>query len=219
MNVDLGFKRDHLLTFSLPVPPAPPGSRPDQHVLSAAHREGRSRARCPVGLGLDGDAGSGTNFGMPFELAGKPSPTGPARPGAGFNMVSPEYFRTFGITMDRGRPFNEQDRAGGLPVAVVNAAFAKKFLADVNPLEQRIVVEQLIPGVTRLGRRSNGRSSASIASPERRTPGTGSRRSTSFRAKPLAGASRGPHDGQPRQCPTPSPRWFTPSMPTFPWRT
>ena len=66
-------------------------------------------------------------------------------------MVTPQYFRTFGIQMDRGRAFTEADRAGSPPVAVVNQAFAKKFLADVDPLAQRIVVEQLIPGVTKLG--------------------------------------------------------------------
>ena len=36
-------------------------------------------------------------------------------------------------------------------MAVVNEAFAKKYLAGVDPLRQQIVVEQLIPGVTKLG--------------------------------------------------------------------
>lgn len=66
-------------------------------------------------------------------------------------MVSPQYFRTFGITMDKGRDFSEQDVAGSVPVAIVNEAFVKKFLADGDPLRQRISVEQLIPGVTKLG--------------------------------------------------------------------
>src|SRR5260370_29848661 len=53
--------------------------------------------------------------------------------------------------MDKGRAFTEQDTAGGLPVAVVNETFAKKYLSNVDPLTQRIVVDQLIPGVTKLG--------------------------------------------------------------------
>jgi putative ABC transport system permease protein len=36
-------------------------------------------------------------------------------------------------------------------VAVVNEDFVKEFLKGTNPLEQRVVVEQLIPGVTKLG--------------------------------------------------------------------
>ena len=53
--------------------------------------------------------------------------------------------------MAQGRALNDQDRAGGVQVAVVNENFAKKFLAGVDPLSQRILVEQLIPGVTKLG--------------------------------------------------------------------
>src|SRR5439155_16832548 len=54
----------------------------------------------------------GTNFGMPFYLAGQAVDDPSARPGAGFNMVTPEYFRTFEIRMIAGRTFREQDAAG-----------------------------------------------------------------------------------------------------------
>ena len=57
-----------------------------------------------------------------------PSPSPGRRPGAGVNMVTPAYFETFGIGMRRGRAFTERDRAGSLPVAIVNEAFVKRFL-------------------------------------------------------------------------------------------
>jgi putative ABC transport system permease protein len=38
-----------------------------------------------------------------------------------------------------------------VPVAVVNETFLKKYLSKVDPLTQRVIVEQLIPGVTKLG--------------------------------------------------------------------
>jgi cell division protein FtsX len=38
-----------------------------------------------------------------------------------------------------------------VPVAVVNDTFVKRFLPGVDPLSQRLVIEQLIPGVTKLG--------------------------------------------------------------------
>jgi ABC-type antimicrobial peptide transport system permease subunit len=53
--------------------------------------------------------------------------------------------------MQRGRSFTEKDSAGAAHVAIVNDAFVRQYLADVDPLQQRIVVEQLIPGVTKLG--------------------------------------------------------------------
>jgi predicted permease len=94
----------------------------------------------------------GVNFGMPFQIAGKPNIADPsARPGAGFSMITPEYFKTFGMSMERGRSFTDQDVAGGVPVAVVNETFVKKFLNGLDPLTQTILVEQIVPGITKLG--------------------------------------------------------------------
>jgi len=56
----------------------------------------------------------GTNFGMPFNLAGQVVDDPSSRQGAGFNMVTPEYFRTFGIRMMQGRELSSQDAAGSL---------------------------------------------------------------------------------------------------------
>jgi putative ABC transport system permease protein len=91
------------------------------------------------------------NFGRPFQIVGKEVEDLSHRPSVGFDMVTPEYFHVFGIHMEQGRAFTDQDRAGGVPVAVVNQAFAKEFFSGVNPLTQRILVEQLIPNVTQIG--------------------------------------------------------------------
>ena len=94
---------------------------------------------------------NGTSFGMPFTIVGKPVKDPGQRPGAGFNQVTPEYFKTFGIRMTKGRAFTEQDRAGSVPVAIVNDVFVSRYLKGVDPLTQRLSIEQLIPGVTKLG--------------------------------------------------------------------
>ena len=89
---------------------------------------------------------------MPFTIVGKPAFSDPSmRPGAGFGMVTPDFFKTFGIHLENGRTFNEQDTASSVKVAVVNEEFVKEFLKGTDPLQQRISVEQLIPGVTKLG--------------------------------------------------------------------
>src|SRR6185503_10356375 len=49
--------------------------------------------------------------------------------------------------MDKGRAFTREDRAGGVRVAVVNQTFANKYLAGLDPLTQRLKIEELIPGV------------------------------------------------------------------------
>jgi putative ABC transport system permease protein len=151
-RVDLGFRQDHILTFFLPVK-NDRFAHPEQ--INVFYREMLDKIGALPGI-TAGSASTGmpiigVNFGMPFNLAGQAVEDPSSRPGAGFNMVTPEYFRTFGIRMLQGRPFTDRDAAGGFPVAVVNETFAKKYLSNVDPLTQRVVVEQLIPGVTKLG--------------------------------------------------------------------
>jgi predicted permease len=151
-HVDLGFKSDHLLTFFLPVPD---GRLTESPQIVAFYQQLHDRITALPGVtsmtAAEGMPLQGVNFGMPFIIEGKNVDDPSQRPGAGFNMVTPEYFQTFGIRFDKGRPLNEQDRAGAVNVAVVNEAFAKKFFTGVDPLAQRILVEQLVPGVTKLG--------------------------------------------------------------------
>src|SRR5260370_1917405 len=151
-RVDLGFRQDHILTFYLLVTndrfAKPELNNAFYHLLidKIGALPGITAVSASTGMHI-----IGTNFGMPFHLAGQAVDDPSSRPGAGFNMVTPEYFRTFGIRMITGRAFTEQDVAGGVPAAVVNETFLKKYLSKVDPLTQRVVVEQLIPGVTKLG--------------------------------------------------------------------
>jgi predicted permease len=151
-NADLGFRTERLLTFSLPVPrgrltePAQIEQFYHQLIDRLEAVPGVRSASVSTGMPVNG-----TSFGMPFYIAGKPVKDPGQRPGAGFNMVTPGYFKTFGIRISRGREFTEQDRTGSVPVAIVNDTFVKRFLPGVDPLAQRLVIEQLIPGVTKLG--------------------------------------------------------------------
>ena len=151
-HVELGFRTDHLLTFDLPVPHDQLTSADE---INSFYRQLLDRIKALPGVSAvsvsTGMPLRGTGFGMPFQIVGKTVDDPSKRPGAGFNMVTPEYFRTFGIRLDQGREFTDQDLAGGAPVALVNEIFVKRYLEGVNPLTQRIAVEQLIPGVTKLG--------------------------------------------------------------------
>ncbi len=151
-NVDLGFRTDHLTAFQLPVQVEPTAAAEE---ISAIHSRLLDRIAAVPGIAsVSASTGMpvrGTSFGMPFTIVGKPVDDPSKRAGAGFNMVSPAYYWTFGIQIIRGRTFTDQDRLGTQPVAIVNETFAKRYFPDVDPLTQRIVVEQLIPGATRLG--------------------------------------------------------------------
>jgi putative ABC transport system permease protein len=89
---------------------------------------------------------------MPFTIVGKPAFNDPSmRPNTSFGMVTPDFFKTFGVRIVNGRSFTDQDTASSVKVAVVNEEFVKKYFKDVDALQQRVSVEQLIPGVTKLG--------------------------------------------------------------------
>jgi putative ABC transport system permease protein len=152
-QIDLGIRTDHVLTFFLPVS----DSRPkDPKLITAYYRDilahidavpGVSSAAATTGM-----PPYGGGFGMPFTLEGGPTFTDPSkRPDTGFGMVTTDYFKTFGIQIESGRAFTEQDTAASVPVAVVNQDFVRKYLQGKNPLLQHVLVEQLFPGVTKLG--------------------------------------------------------------------
>jgi predicted permease len=153
LSVDLGIRTDHILTFYLQAPDSR-SKEPDQ-IISYYRRMMSSLQALPGVEHVTASTGrplEGLGFGMPFVIAGKAGVADPSqRPNTGFGMVTPDYFQTFGIRLVKGRFFNEQDTASSVKVAVVNEEFAHKYLQGTDPLQQRLLVEQLIPGVTRLG--------------------------------------------------------------------
>jgi putative ABC transport system permease protein len=152
-RVDLGVETTHIQTFSLPVPDARPK---DPRQITGYYQQMLASLKAVPGV-LDVSASTGlplqgTGFGMPFTIAGQPDYADPSqRPGTSFGMVTPDYFKTFGIQVMRGRAFTDQDNAGTVHVAMVNEEFVQKFFKDKDPLQQRINVEELVPGVTKLG--------------------------------------------------------------------
>jgi putative ABC transport system permease protein len=152
-QVDLGVSTTHIQTFFIPVPDARPK---DPVQIAAYYKQMVNRiAALPGALDVSVSTGlplQGPGFGMPFTIAGQPEFSDPSqRPGSAFGMVTPDYFKTYGIQVLRGRSFTDQDNAASVRVAMVNEEFAKKYFKDKDPLQQRLMVEELIPGVTKLG--------------------------------------------------------------------
>ncbi len=154
-HVDVGLKTDHVLTFFLNVP----GSRSnDPDGIIAYYRDilahitavpGVIHASAETGMPLYGGG-----FGMTVMLEGDPIDANPSQlPGTDFGLVTPDFFQTFGIRLVSGRAFTEQDTAASIKVAMVNQDFVNKFLKGKDPLHQRVLVEQIIPGVTKFGSR------------------------------------------------------------------
>jgi putative ABC transport system permease protein len=152
-HVDLGVRTDHVLTFGLPMNKGM-DYKPDQIIAYYQQilRRIESTAGVESAAAATGMPLRGAGFGMPFTIKGQADFADPSeRPGAGFGMVSPGYFNTYGVHLVKGRFFTEADNAGSVRVAVVNEQFVRHHLPDKNPIGQVLNVEQLIPGVQKLG--------------------------------------------------------------------
>lgn len=58
-----------------------------------------------------------------------------------FGIVGPDYLRTMGIPLRRGRDLAASDRRGAPPVVIVNEAFANRFWPGQNAIGRRISVD------------------------------------------------------------------------------
>ena len=151
-RVDLGVRTDHVLMFNLEQPDR---RFSDPKQIDAYYRQILDRIRATAGVSsaavVTGTPLLGTSDGMPFSVVGKPVTDFAQRPGSPFQSVTPGYFETFGIQVLRGRQFTDQDTASSMRVAMVNQQFVKQYLKGLDPLKQRLSIEQIIPGLPKLG--------------------------------------------------------------------
>jgi putative ABC transport system permease protein len=79
-------------------------------------------------------------FGLPFNIVGRPVDPTKGNPGAGWMNASPGYYKLFKIPVLRGREFNDHDTAAAPPVALINAELAKQYFPNQNPVGQQILI-------------------------------------------------------------------------------
>lgn len=151
-HLDLGFRSDHLLTFYLPVTK---GRLAESSQITSFYRQIADQIQTLPGVtAVSSSTGipfRGFFFGMPVQIAGNETPDAARQPSAVFNMVTPQFFKVFEIRLLQGRVFTDQDTEGNAPVAVINEEFARRYLAGKDPLSRHVLVQQLIPGVTKFG--------------------------------------------------------------------
>jgi putative ABC transport system permease protein len=81
-----------------------------------------------------------------FRIEGHVAPAGLDRTGsmnAAYQVVTPGFFRTMRIPIERGREFDERDTERGQWGIVINAAMARRFWPGEDALGQRVVVEMV----------------------------------------------------------------------------
>jgi putative ABC transport system permease protein len=152
-QVDLGVRVDHVLTFDLPMnkglnwPAEKIVAYYQQIVRSVQSAAGVESASAVTGMPLEGPG-----FGMGFTVVGQGDFNDPSQVrSAGFQAITPDYFKTFGIRVVRGRVFTDADDAQSPRVAMVNEEFVRQFLQGTEPIGQHVTVAQIIPGVRQMG--------------------------------------------------------------------
>ncbi len=85
-----------------------------------------------VAAGFTAPLGDPPNRGLRIE--GDPEPPPNQQPDAGFQIITPDYFKATGMTMAAGRSLLDTDRADSPAVTVVNQAFVARYFAGRNPI-------------------------------------------------------------------------------------
>jgi putative ABC transport system permease protein len=88
---------------------------------------------------------------MPMQVANRPVVDRANRQAGFFKIVSPSYFHALHIKLLQGRVLTNHDTKGAPPTIVINDRLAKRYFPEGNPVGQRILIQEIIPGKTGLG--------------------------------------------------------------------
>lgn len=139
-NVDIGMRRDHLLTLGTDLPRS---RYPDFPKRNAFFRAVLDKIRTIPGVTSVAYTSNLplTAFGNTsgYTLEGETRGDGRAQD-ALFRVVTPGFFQTIGASLREGRLFTDDDRANTTPVMVINETFANLHWPGQSPIGKRFHV-------------------------------------------------------------------------------
>jgi putative ABC transport system permease protein len=138
LRIDIGVHSDHVLTAVLQ---APKKTRSGSEI-NADNRHLLQQLKTIPGVL---DAALTTNLPLegynvfPFQIAGR-RVSKSSESTADFELVTPGYFQIFRAHLIKGRFLTDDDRAGSPPVVMVSDSFVHRYLANVDPLSQSLLL-------------------------------------------------------------------------------
>jgi putative ABC transport system permease protein len=137
VNVDAGFKSDHLLTMAINVP----GPYDTAGKRIGFYQRLIQRIEAVPGVVSVGGTTrlplGGANSTTQVAVEGR-IPAEGQWPEADFRRAVHRYFETMGVPVKRGRVFTDADRADAPPVVVINESLARKIFGDEDPIGRQI---------------------------------------------------------------------------------
>ena len=157
-HVDAGFTEHNVLTLRVPLPeakyPTPKtADDPRDPTGLAFYDQLLERVRALPGVRSATAAtllplGAGQGWGKFLSVEGRAADSIDKVPLVRFALVSPDYFRTFGVPLRQGRAFATDDKSTSQPVAIINETLARRFFPNENPIGKTIWMgppENLLP--------------------------------------------------------------------------
>lgn len=138
-DVDPGFRATNNTVFTVTLPEATYPRLEQQrlftqNLLAALQRiPGVAAAGGSFGLPL-----TDTRFSLSFTVEGRPEPTPETEPHAQVRVATPDFFRSMGIPLIRGRNIGPEDRYDAPPVLVVTEELARKYFPNEDPIGKRL---------------------------------------------------------------------------------
>jgi len=141
LNVDAGFRAEHVLTFELSLPST---RYPDRQHIAQFYEQALPRLRAVAGVESVaiteavpmGDVPEATVIRVPDH----PPVTGNTQPMVNYTIASPDLFRTLGTPLLRGRDLADSDNDGALGATVINLAMAKEYWPNEDALGKKLVI-------------------------------------------------------------------------------
>jgi predicted permease len=155
-RVDLGVNIENVAAFGI----SPSRSAYDSTRATALYgRVEEELSGLPGVVGVTSSAVpliGGSNWGQGVSVEGfRKDPDTDA--GSRFNVVGPGYFHVLGVPLLAGRDFSVSDNAGGMKVAIVNEAFAKKFKLGMDAVGKHMSVGNDSLNITIIGLAKNSK--------------------------------------------------------------
>ena len=142
MNIDPGYDPHHVLTMRTVLPkqkyvkPQQWSAFFNQVVEETKSIPGVVAAAAGSGAPMEGAGGV-----YRYHVAGRPAPKAiDTHSMAEYFRVSPDYFRTTGMTLLRGRNILDTDSEGRSGVAVVNEEFVRREFPHGDPIGQKVIL-------------------------------------------------------------------------------
>ena len=139
MKTNPGFNPENVLTMNLNLPVA---KYREESQRAAFYSDLVQRVKAYPGVESAAVTNyiplGGSNSSDAYLVEGQPEP-GPGEEEVGrYRVGTPDYFRTMGIRLVKGRAFTDQDKAGAPPVVIVNETLARKHWPTQDAVGKRI---------------------------------------------------------------------------------